>query len=136
MIIKGGKVLLVESGEESDHETGTFGLPSGIVEKGESEIETAARELAEETGLVSTSEALIEFPENFFIAEIKRKDGSKKTFTWKVFLCKNCAGRLRATRESTPKWVHIGKMDELNLLPNIKYATLSALKFLENESKN
>jgi len=111
-------------------------LPSGIVEKGESEIETAARELTEETGLIVTPEGLSEFPKNFFIAELKRKDGSKKTFTWKVFLCKNYSGKLRATKEAIPKWVTIEKMDELNLLPNINNATVSALKFLENESKN
>ncbi|MCH8821283.1 NUDIX hydrolase [Patescibacteria group bacterium] len=134
LIIKGKKVLLVESGEESNHETGIFGLPSGIVEKGESEDEAAVRELAEETGLITNLDDLVEFSGNFYIASIKRKDGSKKTFAWRVFLCKNYSGGLRTTKESIPKWVHIEKMDNFYLLPNIKNATISALKFLENET--
>ncbi len=49
VVIDGGKVLLVQRGQEPGK--GTWGLPGGLVELGETVADAVRREVAEETGL-------------------------------------------------------------------------------------
>ena len=85
-------VLLVRSGEESGHVTGSYGLPAGRIEQGEDEIAAAKRELQEETGL--EAEELVEFDNNTFEADVPRSDGSKVRMFWRVFLAPKYTGEL------------------------------------------
>jgi|SRR3989338_4223844 len=118
LILQGGKVLLVKHGEAASHLTGAYGLPAGRPEEGESDEETALRELKEETGLQSAKEFLEKLP-NIYTAFIERKDGAK-TFSVEVYRCKKFWGELASSGETTPEWVEISKMGELPLLPNIE----------------
>lgn len=128
LLIKDGKVLLVREEAGSGHITGMHGIPSGRVDERESEIDAAVREFGEETGLFAEKKDLSEFPNNYYEASIPRKDGTVKTFTWRVFKVSNFSGELKGGSETTPIWVDIEKLDELEkdgrLLPN----TINAVK--------
>jgi 8-oxo-dGTP pyrophosphatase MutT (NUDIX family) len=58
-------VLLVRHKKGADNVTGIYGLPSGRLEDGETNISAAKRELAEETGLITTEEHLTQLPESY-----------------------------------------------------------------------
>lgn len=60
VIVCQGEILLLRRGENGDH-PGTWVQPGGKVEEGESTIEAAVRETAEETGIVVPVDALIEW---------------------------------------------------------------------------
>ena len=77
LIINDGKVLLVKHTEKAGHLTGTYGLPSGRIDENEAEGKAAVRELLEETGLRTKEDNLIEFPKNFYVADLERKGGKK-----------------------------------------------------------
>lgn len=129
LIIDYGKVLLVKHTEKAGHLTGTYGFPSGRIDESETEKKAAVRELLEETGLRTKENNLIEFPKNFYVADLERKGGNTLKFAWRVFLCREYKGEIKESDESIPEWVDIDKMDNYNLLPNIKNATLAGLKF-------
>lgn len=74
--VHGGKFLLVRHEEGAGHITGTYGLPSGRIGEGESELKAAVREFSEETGLTAKSEDFKEFLGNYYVADLNRKDGS------------------------------------------------------------
>lgn len=131
LVIKNGRVLLVRHTEEAGHLTGVYGLPSGRIDKDESEKEAALRELSEETGLISSEGDLVEFPNNYYIAVIDRKGGEKVRFGWRVFLCTNWTGEIKESDETIPEWVEIDQMEDRNLLPNTRNATMAGLKFLK-----
>ena len=129
LIIKDDEVLLVKHREKAKHLTGSYGLPSGRIKKGETEKSAATRELLEETGVRTTEGNLIEFQGNFYIADLPRKGNRTERFAWKVFYCNAWVGELKKLEETIPEWVEIDKMENYNLLPNIKNATLAGLKF-------
>jgi len=81
---KNDNILLVEHKSTADHKTGIFGLPAGRLNKNESAIEAAVRELKEETGLTTKKEDLIDSNQEY-TATIERKNETK-TFTL-IFLC-------------------------------------------------
>ena len=89
LIIKDDEVLLVKHTEKARHLTGTYGLPSGRIDENETERKAAVRELLEETGLLAKEDNLIEFPKNFYVADLERKGGKKLKFGWRVFLCRD-----------------------------------------------
>lgn len=122
-------VLLVCHGDAAGHITGTYGLPGGRFEEGETAIQTAKREFEEETGLRVSEGGLTGFPENMFFAKIPRKDGTIKEFSFEVFLCTSFSGDISGTEETHPEWIEIQAMDSLNLLPNIKEAVQRALEY-------
>lgn len=127
LIVKDNKVLLVRHEEKAGHVTGTYGLPSGRIENYETPHQAAVRELREETGLVTTENDLIDYPNNRFIAEIKRKDGAVQRFDWKVFVCKSW--QLRPTAEVTPEWVEIVELHRYKLLPNVREVVEKEVKW-------
>lgn len=130
--LQDNKVLLVRSGDASGHITGTYGLPSGRVDEGETEIKAAVREFSEETGLVANIGDLTEFKNNTFTAEIPRKDGTIKRMFWRVYFAKNFSGELVSTDETTPEWILIEELDNYNLLPNVKNAIMNCLDDIKN----
>lgn len=132
LAIKDGKVLLVEEGEGSSHITGMLGIPSGRPKPGETDLQNAAREFEEETGLTVNLEDLVEFEGNIFQADIPRKNGQVERFHWHVFLVKNFSGELREEADNVrPRWVEISKLEKLEsegrLLPNVLNAVNNVL---------
>ncbi len=131
--IKDGQVLLVREERESLHLTGMYGLPSGRVEEGETELDAAVREFSEETGLVADKKDFSQFPKNYFEASIPRKDGTIADFAWRVFKVTNFQGELKGNKETTPGWHSFEDLEKLEragkLLPNaiaaVKAATTS-----------
>ncbi len=131
VVIKDTTILLVRHGSGASHVTGIYGVPGGRIDEGESEIEAAARELTEETGLIADEEGLVVLPFEIPSVMIPRKDGSVKYFSWKVYLCKKWTGELRGTAETTPEWVKIADLDTYELLPNTKVVVTEGLKLLK-----
>lgn len=126
---KDEKVLLVKHGEAASHVTGTYGLPAGRFEEGETDIQAAKREFEEETGLNINEEDLHEIPGNDFEATMKRSDGTEKTFSWKVFLASKFDGNISGTDETTPEWVDVHKLSMLELLPNVEISIKNCLEY-------
>lgn len=131
--IKEGKVVLVKHEEAAAHLTGMYGLPAGRLFVGETELDAAVREFAEETGLAANKKDFSEFPNNYYEASILRKKGMED-FAWRVFKVSRFSGELKPSEEVTPEWIEIDKMDDLErkgvLLPN----TINAVKAALNSS--
>ena len=132
LVFQDDKVLLVRHGEKAGHLTGVYGIPGGRPDEGESIIDSAARELEEESGLKVTVRNLNGFPNNKYTADIKRKDGTKR-MTMTVYTCTKFGGDPKDSLESKPEWIKIPDLDKYNLLPNVKKSVEDALKFLKNE---
>lgn len=130
--ISENKVLLVRHEEGAGHITGIYGLPAGRINDDESEQQAAAREFDEETGLSAEDIDFKEFSNNYYIADIPRKDGTIRRFGWRVFKVQNFYGELKSSDETTPEWIEISKVHNLDkdgkLLPNTMAAILEALK--------
>ncbi|HVT00972.1 MAG TPA: NUDIX hydrolase [Patescibacteria group bacterium] len=132
LVIDNNFVLLVRHEDGADHITGVYGLPSGRVEEGETEIEAARRELEEESGLKADVSDLSEFEGNYYQAKIPRKDGSIVNFGWKVFRVSKWSGDLGSRDgHTTPEWVDIDTLGDLEekgqLLPNTINAVNASL---------
>ena len=118
LIIKNNQVLLVKHKQNASHINDVYGLPAGRVEDGESLKQAAVRELEEETGLVANK--LEEYPSNEYSADIKRKDGTTKTFSITIFTCKEFEGTIKENEETKPEWIDLSDVSNLKLLPNIE----------------
>lgn len=123
------QVLLVRHGIASNYNEGILGIPSGKIEKGESRVRAAKRELEEESGLKAKLKDLIPLPKAFQ-AKIEQKDGIK-IFKWHVFLCKKYSGELVTTDETEPFWVALKEINKFKLLPNVKKAIVIAQKLFD-----
>lgn len=130
LVFKDEYVLLVRHKEKAGHLTGVYGLPAGRIEKNESELKAAKRELEEETGIKTTLKDFIEFPNNIYTGAFKRKDGSTMLSSMRVFICKNFSGELRSTEEAEPELIEISKVGQYQLLPNVEEAILDGLNFI------
>ncbi len=128
VVFAGDSVLLVRHEAGAEHLSNTYGLPSGRLEEGETCVIAARRELAEETGLIAAAGDLMELPEKY-TAEIPRKDGMTRLFSWTVFLCKAFSGELTVSDETSPEWIKISDIQKYKLLPNIENAINQALRF-------
>ena len=129
ILIENGKVLLVRHEEGASHMNGTYAIPSGRPEEGEAPIATANREFHEETGLETSIEFLKAYPNNVYTATFDRKDGTRKKYSMTVFICTKYWGSLKPSSETTPQWVEIKKMGNLNLLANNEKIVADGLKY-------
>ena len=93
VVFQDNKVLLVRNNAGSQHVEGTYGLPAGRVDPGETNEIAAARELREETGLIAKE--MTELPAHYQ-AELLQKTGEKVLMSWVVFLCQKYSGTLRS----------------------------------------
>lgn len=130
--VRDNSILLVCHDAGGGHVTGTYGLPGGRVNDHETEQEAAAREFKEETGLIAETEDFYEFEENHIIADVPRKDGTKVRMGWRIFKIQNFLGELKASSETTPVWLALRQVEDLEsknkLAPNVLNAIKAALK--------
>lgn len=131
-VVDGASVLLIEHGESAGHLTGSWGIPAGGIDPGETERDAAARELAEETGLRVEPHALVELP-TLYEAWIARKIGGTALFSVRVFATANYTGSIAASEEGTPHWVRVADVGSIeHLLPNtaeiVKAAAAAVLR--------
>ncbi len=133
VIIKDDSVLLVCHKQAAGHLTGTYGLPAGRIETGETAEEAAVRELQEETGFITTKSDLTCLPKTY-TAEIERKSG-RKTFSLEAFVCSNYSGSLVSSDEQEPEWIKLSELDTINLLPSVKEVVTDSLNFSINVDK-
>ncbi|HET9947022.1 MAG TPA: NUDIX hydrolase [Patescibacteria group bacterium] len=132
IVFKNDTVLLVRHKENASHLTGLYGIPAGTIASGESEQQTAVRELREETGLLTSEDDLVEYPENFYIADIERKEGMRKC-SLRVFICHNYEGDIESLNETVPEWISLSDLTSYPLLPNVQQMVTDAKKYEEEE---
>lgn len=101
IVVDDGKVLLVK------HNAGHWDFPKGHVEEGETEIETAIREVKEETNIDIKIEK-----ENKYISEYSPKENVMKTVIY--FIGKKVGGEDKPQIEevSDVEWVDVNKAVE------------------------
>jgi len=133
--IKDNEVLVVRHESNSGYDNHIDGLPSGRLETGETDIQAAAREFCEETGLETYTDQLIEFPGNYFIGKLPHRKNPAEAnteYSWRVYLCKSYTGSITPSTETTPEWITISDLEKYDLLPNVKNAVMAALEFLNH----
>lgn len=101
IVVEDGKVLLVK------HNAGHWDFPKGHVEEGETEIETAIREVKEETNIDIKIEK-----ENKYISEYSPKENVMKTVIY--FIGEKVGGEDKPQIEevSDVEWVDVNKAVE------------------------
>ena len=86
IVLDGGKILVIQQAE------GHWGFPKGHVEAGETEVQTAIREIKEETNYG------VEVNENFrYVETYSPKEGVEKDVVF--FVAKKVAGDMRPQEE-------------------------------------
>jgi 8-oxo-dGTP diphosphatase len=104
VVVDRGRVLLVQRGREPSK--GTWSLPGGMLELGESLTDGVAREVQEETGLVVESIELIDL-----IDRVQREDGPEGKriryhYVIADYLCRVVGGSLQAASDAdSVRWV-------------------------------
>ena len=87
VLIKGGRVLLVQRKNPPD--AGLWGFPGGHVEPGETALDAAARELAEETGVIA---APLVYLDNIDVILRDPDGGLRFHFLLAAVLCDHISG--------------------------------------------
>ena len=128
LIFKDNSVLLVRH-VNSKHIENIYGLPGGKIDAGEADIDAAKRELAEETGLITTAESLVRLP-TLWKANVRFKDGNTRTCSMRVFLCRQYTGAVQGTEQEIPEWIPLERLPNLSILPNVREAIAEAKKML------
>jgi 8-oxo-dGTP pyrophosphatase MutT (NUDIX family) len=131
------KVLLVRHTKE--RKEGMVGFPGGKPLSGSTEtlLEAGIRELREETGLKTTSDSLISYPDNIYLGHIARENNDVY-YAYKAYICLNFEGvQKKKSEEGKPFWATISKLDRYGarLAPSVKTAVSESLNFLNNQSQ-
>ncbi|MBI2010162.1 MAG: NUDIX hydrolase [Candidatus Chisholmbacteria bacterium] len=84
VVVDKQKVLLVKHGPSADHFEDKYGIPSGKLLHGETNIQTAVRELKEESGLTTFPKNLK--PLHLFKATFNTKKGLL-SYDWQTYHC-------------------------------------------------
>ena len=87
VVLDGDRVLLVQRRNPPD--AGLWGFPGGHVEPGETALEAAARELAEETGVIARPRAYLD---NIDVIERGADGALRFHFLLAVVLCEHVSG--------------------------------------------
>ena len=117
IVVEDGKVLLVK------HNAGHWDFPKGHVEEGETEIETAIREVKEETNIDIKIEK-----ENKYISEYSPKENVMKTVIY--FIGEKVGGEDKPQIEevSDVEWVDVNKAVERKKKKKSKEIMMQVIK--------
>jgi ADP-ribose pyrophosphatase YjhB (NUDIX family) len=116
-------------GEGAGHVTGTWSIPAGRIDDGETARQAAVRDLAEETGVRVDAEALIELPHPYE-ATVRRKVDLAR-ISMHAFATQVYEGSATATSEGVPSWVPLDDVPTLEpLLPNTAEVVRDAVRAL------
>jgi len=113
VVFKGDKVLLVRRGQEPAR--GSWSLPGGLVELGETLAAAIVRELAEETGLTVTPLGIAAVAERIF-----PDPGGRIAYHYVLvdYLCDYLEGELSPGSDITAaRFVSLGDLPEFDLPP-------------------
>lgn len=124
LIMNEGKILLIEFSEKKGAMQGFFNCPGGHIELGEGIIENAEREIFEETGLRVAGTKLkgVIHIANFF----------GKNIILFVTLSKTDSNEVIASDEGKLHWVDLDKLDQVNLIEDVKII-LDKLKTMKED---
>ena len=125
IILRGEEVLLIAKDNHPKH---AHQLPGGQIEKGESSVEAACRELEETTGLKAKVEDLIAIPTEW--EAIIEKDYGKAIFTFTCFVCVKHTGEIKKTSTAAPEWVELEQLGGMILNPNTQNAIDAAIELM------
>lgn len=126
------RVLLIKHSESAGHKTGVWGIPAGKVEKGENELMTAVRELAEEAGIeVEDLQELMPLPQTYS-ATIERKDGMKHYALNAFVYILQKDTQVSGSEEGEVYMIKVEEVKKLPLLPNVEIMITDALDLLKN----
>ena len=133
--IQDGQILTVRHRAGTTAGEGVTGFPGGRQNDKETEREAAIRELKEETGLNTSVNDLIEFPGNFFEADLNFNGSGKKHATMKIFIASNFTGDLKEAIEVDPEWVPLKRINSglYETPPNVLEAIQNAQNFLKDK---
>ncbi|OGG89702.1 hypothetical protein A3H55_03675, partial [Candidatus Kuenenbacteria bacterium RIFCSPLOWO2_02_FULL_42_16] len=112
LIVNQGKILLIEFSEKKGAMQGFFNCPGGHIEFGEGIIENAEKEIFEETGLKVAGTKLkgVIHIANFF----------GKNIILFVTLSKTDVVDVIDSDEGKLHWVGLNKLDQVNLIEDVK----------------
>ena len=112
LIVNQGKILLIEFSEKKGAMQGFFNCPGGHIEFGEGIIENAEKEIFEETGLKVAGTKLkgVIHTANFF----------GKNIILFVTLSKTDVVDVIDSDEGKLHWVGLNKLDQVNLIEDVK----------------
>lgn len=137
LIIDNGHVLAVRNKAGTGLGEGVYGIPGGKKRQinPESDLQAAIRELEEETGLKTYEEHLVEFPGNYFEAELP-VNGYTKKVSWRVFMCSQYEGEVEAKSvdEVSTEWVPLDRLHFYHTGPNVLQVIHNGYEFLNQEN--
>lgn len=127
-VFRDGKILIVERGKGSM--TGIWSLPGGHIEPGETAIDAAAREVAEETGIAVDIQGLVDVHNVIF----HHDDGSLRThYVLCVYYGHWQAGAPVADTDARDaRFVSITDLDTYQLTPGVRAFVEKAAALISN----
>jgi ADP-ribose pyrophosphatase YjhB (NUDIX family) len=114
VVPRDGRLLMVRRGREPNR--GLWGFPGGHVERGETGLEAAVRELREETGVRARADRYLGV-----LDVIERRDGAVAWhYVLLAVLCEWVEGEpVAADDAEAAHWVAVGEMEALPTTPNV-----------------
>ncbi len=105
------EILLIRLGPERGEWSGLLNGAGGHVEQGEDPVQSARREIAEETGLTAAELTLA--------GVVIIDTGEQPGIGLYVFIGEAEEGELKPGREGTPEWIPLDKLDEASLVADL-----------------
>lgn len=124
LVFNRDKLLLIKASKEKEF-SGYYDPPGGHVEKGESIIETAEREIFEETGMKVTSTKLrgVVHVSGFYGKDIMLF----------VTISKALSTTIKTSEEGEPQWFSMDELDKINLFEDMRPIIKHVLSMKPND---
>jgi 8-oxo-dGTP pyrophosphatase MutT (NUDIX family) len=118
------ELLLLTPGPTSKHPDGTWLVPGGRLDEGETAREAAARELEEEAGITVLATELRQL-ETDYTSHLRLKEGPV-LMHWVIFTV-DVDQEATSTPEGDPHWIPLTALDALALEGNLREAVYEAV---------